>query len=209
MLSPSLSLSIFHFLFLSPVQPQGKRCKGEWQQGNFTTSKKCPIDNRKCVFACRCMCMCLYLHKCYDILMYIRVHTFVPALTFIKSVLCGHKCLCVDMYVCVCMYLCVPVCFLWIKGDISANSVAAFNSALTLCIIVTGWRSDKDGTFRKFSTTFGLKCHLVLGQTLLCGLKLFICDFFCLYWQIWNGFLALKHQWRFACLDLRNVPMFI
>lgn len=80
----------------------------------------------------------------------------------------GQKWLCVDIfYVCACV-------FLWIEGDISPNSVVALNPPVALCITVTQ-RSDKDSSLRKFSMTFGLRCHLVLGQMLLCGLTCYAC----------------------------------
>lgn len=96
---------------------------------------------------------------------------------------------------------------LWIKGDIPANSVVAFNPSTTLYITVTSWRSHEDSSFRKFSMTFGLKCHLVLGQMLLCGLQLFLWDFFCVLtdsvWQIWARFVCLKRgPWR--CLNINQ-----
>lgn len=49
-----------------------------------------------------------------------------------------------------CTCVCVMFSVFSVFARISANSVTAFNPVLTLCIKVTGLRSDKNGALRKF-----------------------------------------------------------
>ncbi|KAF0036675.1 hypothetical protein F2P81_011987 [Scophthalmus maximus] len=63
------------------------------------------------------------------------------------------------------------------RGDVFANSAAAFHPALTLCITVTIWRWDEDDTIRKFSRDLLTEMSfLFLGQTSCRWLRLY-CTF--------------------------------
>lgn len=142
----SLSSSL-HSPIHSVVQPQGKRCKDEWQKGHFTTSRN--------VLQMRELAR-----------LWVGVH-ILPMWLWYKSKQnkkvylseCVHK----KLSVCVCVFWRVSS---WIECDVYKNNAMALKPSLTLYVTVIRCKSVKEEIFQKYMISFELKCHLAFHQIL-------------------------------------------